>query len=199
MRTCHGHFRYIPNVSKPELYSSALIFPNVWQNTNNCPALLPNILHKAVHTVFGMTAITVRADYNCQVLNLHIAKAPWSLQQHFDVPEWLTADDKTGTNRAVNFQHKALIWIQEGTKYRKQTYNATPNSITTLKFTLYKIQQQFGSTEYCQRTSSHKARHVTGLRMIYASVSQPPRRGPVPGINYTGPREVLLEFVILVF
>ena len=34
-----------------------------------------------------------------------------------------------------------------------------------------------------------------------ASVSQPPGRDPVPGpgINYTGPREVLLEFVILVF
>ena len=33
-----------------------------------------------------------------------------------------------------------------------------------------------------------------------ASVSQLPDRGPVPspGINYTGPREVLLEFVILV-
>ena len=31
-------------------------------------------------------------------------------------------------------------------------------------------------------------------------VSQPPGRGPVPGpgVNYTGPREVLLEFVILV-
>ena len=37
--------------------------------------------------------------------------------------------------------------------------------------------------------------------VIYASVSQPPGRGPVPGpgINYTGPREVLLEFAILVF
>jgi hypothetical protein len=45
MRTCHGHFRYIPNVSKPELYNSALIFPNVWQNTN--------ILHSPAHTVFG--------------------------------------------------------------------------------------------------------------------------------------------------
>ena len=33
----------------------------------------------------------------------------------------------------------------------------------------------------------------------YISVSQPPGRVPVPGpgINYTGPREVLLEFVIL--
>jgi len=33
------------------------------------------------------------------------------------------------------------------------------------------------------------------------SVSQPPGRGPVPGpgINYTGPQEVLLEIVILVF
>jgi hypothetical protein len=37
--------------------------------------------------------------------------------------------------------------------------------------------------------------------ILYSSVSQPPGRGPVPdpGINYTGPREVLLEFVILVF
>ena len=35
----------------------------------------------------------------------------------------------------------------------------------------------------------------------YSSVSQPPGRGPVPGpgINYTGPLDVLLEFVILVF
>jgi len=32
-------------------------------------------------------------------------------------------------------------------------------------------------------------------------ISQPPGRGPVPGpgINYTGSREVLLQFVILVF
>jgi len=36
---------------------------------------------------------------------------------------------------------------------------------------------------------------------IYISVSQSPGRSPVPGtgINYTGPREALLEFVILVF
>ena len=36
---------------------------------------------------------------------------------------------------------------------------------------------------------------------ISSSVSQPLGRGPVPGpaINYTGPREVLLEFVILFF
>jgi len=36
---------------------------------------------------------------------------------------------------------------------------------------------------------------------LYSSVSQPPGRGPVTGpvINYAGPREVLLEFVILVF
>jgi len=38
-------------------------------------------------------------------------------------------------------------------------------------------------------------------RILYSSVSQPPGRGPVPGpgINYTGPPEVLLEFVVLVF
>jgi len=37
--------------------------------------------------------------------------------------------------------------------------------------------------------------------ILQGSVSQPPGRGPIPGpgINYTGPREVLLEFVILVF
>ena len=31
----------------------------------------------------------------------------------------------------------------------------------------------------------------------YTSVSQPPGRGPVPGpgINYTGPLEILLEFM----
>ena len=38
-------------------------------------------------------------------------------------------------------------------------------------------------------------------QLIYSSVSQLPGRGPVPGpvINYTGPREVLLEFVVLIF
>jgi len=37
--------------------------------------------------------------------------------------------------------------------------------------------------------------------LLYSSVSQPPDRGPVPGtgINYKGPRKVLLEFVILLF
>jgi hypothetical protein len=36
---------------------------------------------------------------------------------------------------------------------------------------------------------------------FYSNVSQPPGRGPVLGldINYTRPREVLLEFVILFF
>jgi len=42
---------------------------------------------------------------------------------------------------------------------------------------------------------------ATGQSVINISVSKPPGRGPVPGpgINYIGPREVLLEFVILVF
>jgi len=37
--------------------------------------------------------------------------------------------------------------------------------------------------------------------MNYGGVSQPPVRGrvPGPGINYNGPREILLEFDILVF
>jgi len=39
------------------------------------------------------------------------------------------------------------------------------------------------------------------VRNIKTGVSQPPARCPVPGpgIKYTGPREVLLEFVILIF
>jgi len=48
----------------------------------------------------------------------------------------------------------------------------------------------------------HQMRVVgRGSSVGIASVSQPPDRGPVPGpgINFTGPREVLLEFVILVF
>jgi len=43
--------------------------------------------------------------------------------------------------------------------------------------------------------------HHTLCSAIYSSVSQPPGRDPVPGsgINYNGPQEVLLEFVILDF
>ena len=34
-------------------------------------------------------------------------------------------------------------------------------------------------------------------KVLYDSVSEPPGRGPVPGpgINYTGPREILLELI----
>ena len=53
---------------------------------------------------------------------------------------------------------------------------------------------------------SNLARHVSDnnfahLQELQTSVSQPPGRGtvPGPGNNYTGPREVLLGFVILVF
>jgi len=42
---------------------------------------------------------------------------------------------------------------------------------------------------------------ITDYGVLYISVSQTPGRAPVPdpGINFTGPREVLLEFVILLF
>jgi len=38
---------------------------------------------------------------------------------------------------------------------------------------------------------------MEAVRTVYVSVSQPPGRGPVlgPGINYTGPREILLELI----
>ena len=39
--------------------------------------------------------------------------------------------------------------------------------------------------------------HKFFQNILYISVSQPPGRGPVPGpgINYTGPREILLELI----
>jgi len=48
----------------------------------------------------------------------------------------------------------------------------------------------------------HRVKTPVNLRLLFflkTSVSQPPGRGPVPGpgVNYTGPREVLLELVIL--
>ena len=50
------------------------------------------------------------------------------------------------------------------------------------------------NAQHSQETDIHASR---ALEQCF----QPPGRGPVPGpgINYTGPREVLLEFVILVF
>jgi len=46
----------------------------------------------------------------------------------------------------------------------------------------------------------HKNSH-TVRASVFKAVSQPPGHGlvPGPGMNYTEPREVLLEFVILVF
>ena len=46
----------------------------------------------------------------------------------------------------------------------------------------------------------YRNRRMRTTDILYNSVSQPPGRGSVPGsgINYTGPREILLEFVILV-
>jgi len=51
------------------------------------------------------------------------------------------------------------------------------------------------------RTSTRVMLRLFPFRVVETSVSQPPGRGPVPatGVNYSGPREVLLEFVILVF
>jgi len=50
-------------------------------------------------------------------------------------------------------------------------------------------------------TTAPQPRPPHAVAIAYSSVSQPPGRDPVPdpGINYIGPREVLLEFVILVF
>ena len=52
-----------------------------------------------------------------------------------------------------------------------------------------------------QPTRCNVSQFIYFCNTLYSSVSQPPGRGPVPGpgINYTWPREVLLEFVFLVF
>ena len=51
------------------------------------------------------------------------------------------------------------------------------------------------------RTERTDLPSVTASLVFQSNVSQPVGHGPVPGpgINYTGPREVLLEFVSLVF
>ena len=56
-------------------------------------------------------------------------------------------------------------------------------------YVVYDIMREYVSVEYTLQLS------------LQSSVSQPQGRGPVqgPGINYTGPQGVLLEFVILVF
>ena len=48
---------------------------------------------------------------------------------------------------------------------------------------------------------NEKGIYIAAVIYLKAVFLKPPGRGPVPGpdINYTGPREVLLEFVILVF
>ena len=47
----------------------------------------------------------------------------------------------------------------------------------------------------------HNSYSYMFISILYISVSQLPGCGPVPGpgINYTGPQEILLEVVILVF
>jgi len=46
----------------------------------------------------------------------------------------------------------------------------------------------------CANVYLHKPRQYS---IAYYSISEPPDRGPVPGpgINYTGPREILLELI----
>jgi hypothetical protein len=58
------------------------------------------------------------------------------------------------------------------------------------------------ANEFAVVTSGReKYTKCTEILMLYNNASQLPSRGPVvgPGINYTGPREALLEFVIFIF
>ena len=62
-------------------------------------------------------------------------------------------------------------------------------------FLVFKLHVQLNILLDCTVTSCSKFSAV-----LYSSVSKPPGRGPIPGpgINYTGPREILLQFLILV-
>ena len=69
---------------------------------------------------------------------------------------------------------------------------------------LYCVGQLRPASQITDAVSVMKIIHVTQYRLrvtVYRSVSQPPGRStvPGPGINYVGSREVLLEFIILVF
>jgi hypothetical protein len=63
------------------------------------------------------------------------------------------------------------------------------------------LKSDFEVTENLASIHTASSKSAEGHAVSYASVSQPLGRGPVPGpgINYTGPREILLEFIILVF
>ena len=75
------------------------------------------------------------------------------------------------------------------------------NAVMNLRV-LSKLVRMYECTYVCMYVCMYVSidRLVSFIYMLYFSVSQRPGRGPVPGpgINYTGPREVLLEFVILV-
>jgi hypothetical protein len=91
---------------------------------------------------------------------------------------------------------------------------ATFGTFMTSFFKLAKIQTEFlpDAVERLPRhgTSGASFPHISSEDITkspflqhapYRSVSQPPGRGPIPApaINYIGPREVLLQFVILLF
>jgi len=74
--------------------------------------------------------------------------------------------------------------------------------VCDLKISLMRKRWSTGSCRAKKKTGSLHFYFVPVTHpALYSSVSQLPGRGPVPdpGINYTGLREVLLEFVILVF
>ena len=86
---------------------------------------------------------------------------------------------------------RCLLWTQLDTHKLLTIFNVLPNLISLL------LAACDGTTVVYSGTTVL----YNGTTVLYTSVSQTPGRGPVPGpdINYTGPREVLLEFVILVF
>ena len=88
MRTCHGHFRYIPNVSKPELYNSALIFP-IFDKT---PTTVLFCFRTSCTKQLTLCSDDSHNTHHYSICEPALRYSPLvghygrSLQQHFDVP-----------------------------------------------------------------------------------------------------------------
>ena len=95
--------------------------------------------------------------------------------------------------------------ISEGstdTSKLQHAYRVSPRYYILVRFTRERtrciVTRDYCDTHYHEMTLDLvRAAHEAKLSATPSSVSQPPGRGPVPGpgINYTGPREILLELI----
>jgi len=76
-----------------------------------------------------------------------------------------------------------------------EIYSYIQQTASSLQFAVPQLTLPHFLTRLPSSASVQHSWHATSV--LYTSVSQPPGRGPVPGpgINYIGPREILLELV----